>query len=96
MWLGGYVGTGGKYRHLNDLLHMNLKKVEMCDGVTDPRMLPSFSFSFSFFFSAQWDAINEMDEYFSPIHTYQVCNVLSGADCFIRINYQKTISLWSQ
>uniref|UniRef100_A0A3Q0QQL0 Ephrin type-A receptor 8 n=1 Tax=Amphilophus citrinellus TaxID=61819 RepID=A0A3Q0QQL0_AMPCI len=26
---------------------------------------------------AQWDAINEMDEYFSPIHTYQVCNVMS-------------------
>ncbi|KAK1799882.1 hypothetical protein P4O66_006115 [Electrophorus voltai] len=25
----------------------------------------------------QWDAINEMDEYFSPIHTYQVCNVMS-------------------
>ncbi|KAF3689337.1 Ephrin type-A receptor 8 [Channa argus] len=26
---------------------------------------------------AEWDAINEMDEYFSPIHTYQVCNVMS-------------------
>lgn len=25
----------------------------------------------------QWDAVNEMDEYFSPIHTYQVCNVMS-------------------
>uniref|UniRef100_A0A3Q3FNK7 Ephrin type-A receptor 8 n=1 Tax=Kryptolebias marmoratus TaxID=37003 RepID=A0A3Q3FNK7_KRYMA len=25
----------------------------------------------------QWDAINEMDEYFTPIHTYQVCNVMS-------------------
>ncbi|TKS71053.1 Ephrin type-A receptor 8 [Collichthys lucidus] len=25
----------------------------------------------------EWDAINEMDEYFSPIHTYQVCNVMS-------------------
>ncbi|XP_066529328.1 ephrin type-A receptor 8 [Hoplias malabaricus] len=25
-----------------------------------------------------WDAINEMDEYFSPIHTYQVCNVMSA------------------
>ncbi|XP_078804208.1 ephrin type-A receptor 8 isoform X7 [Oryzias latipes] len=24
-----------------------------------------------------WDAINEMDEYFTPIHTYQVCNVMS-------------------
>uniref|UniRef100_A0A8C8D638 Ephrin type-A receptor 7 n=1 Tax=Oncorhynchus tshawytscha TaxID=74940 RepID=A0A8C8D638_ONCTS len=24
-----------------------------------------------------WDSINEMDEYFSPIHTYQVCNVMS-------------------
>ncbi|XP_030220469.1 ephrin type-A receptor 8 isoform X1 [Gadus morhua] len=24
-----------------------------------------------------WDAINEMDEYFAPIHTYQVCNVMS-------------------
>lgn len=31
--------------------------------------------SSSFFW--QWDAINEMDEYFSPIHTYQVCNVMS-------------------
>lgn len=31
-----------------------------------------FLFSFSFFLSAQWDAINEMDEYFTPIHTYQV------------------------
>lgn len=28
--------------------------------------------SFFFFLSAQWDAINEMDEYFTPIHTYQV------------------------
>lgn len=27
------------------------------------------------FLSAQWDAINEMDEYFTPIHTYQVSNV---------------------
>lgn len=25
---------------------------------------------------AQWDAINEMDEYYSPIHTYQVCNYM--------------------
>lgn len=24
----------------------------------------------------QWDSINEMDEFFSPIHTYQVCNVM--------------------
>ncbi|XP_056292788.1 ephrin type-A receptor 8 [Pseudoliparis swirei] len=24
-----------------------------------------------------WDAINEMDEFFTPIHTYQVCNVMS-------------------
>uniref|UniRef100_A0A3B4A533 Ephrin type-A receptor 8 n=1 Tax=Periophthalmus magnuspinnatus TaxID=409849 RepID=A0A3B4A533_9GOBI len=24
-----------------------------------------------------WDSINEMDEYFAPIHTYQVCNVMS-------------------
>ncbi|KAM8867610.1 ephrin type-A receptor 8 isoform 1-T1 [Synchiropus picturatus] len=24
-----------------------------------------------------WDAINEMDEYFTSIHTYQVCNVMS-------------------
>ncbi|XP_053723271.1 ephrin type-A receptor 8 isoform X3 [Synchiropus splendidus] len=24
-----------------------------------------------------WDAINEMDEYFTAIHTYQVCNVMS-------------------
>uniref|UniRef100_A0A3B5LJU9 receptor protein-tyrosine kinase n=1 Tax=Xiphophorus couchianus TaxID=32473 RepID=A0A3B5LJU9_9TELE len=33
-------------------------------------------FSLSFLF-LQWDAINEMDEYFTPIHTYQVCNVMS-------------------
>uniref|UniRef100_A0A7M4G0F8 Ephrin type-A receptor 7 n=1 Tax=Crocodylus porosus TaxID=8502 RepID=A0A7M4G0F8_CROPO len=25
----------------------------------------------------QWDSINEMDEFFSPIHTYQVCNVMT-------------------
>ncbi|TNN79644.1 Ephrin type-A receptor 5 [Liparis tanakae] len=25
----------------------------------------------------EWDAINEMDEFFTPIHTYQVCNVMS-------------------
>ncbi|XP_050787147.1 ephrin type-A receptor 8 isoform X2 [Gopherus flavomarginatus] len=24
-----------------------------------------------------WDSINEMDEFFSPIHTYQVCNVMT-------------------
>ncbi|XP_031817398.1 ephrin type-A receptor 8 [Sarcophilus harrisii] len=24
-----------------------------------------------------WDSINEVDEFFSPIHTYQVCNVMS-------------------
>nr|XP_060615118.1 ephrin type-A receptor 8-like [Anolis sagrei ordinatus] len=24
-----------------------------------------------------WDSINEMDEFFNPIHTYQVCNVMS-------------------
>lgn len=27
--------------------------------------------------SAQWDSINEVDESFRPIHTYQVCNVMS-------------------
>lgn len=30
------------------------------------------TFLLSLFLSAQWDAINEMDEYFTPIHTYQV------------------------
>ncbi|CAH2318598.1 ephrin type-A receptor 8-like [Pelobates cultripes] len=25
-----------------------------------------------------WDSINEMDEFFSPIHTYQVCNVMTA------------------
>lgn len=25
----------------------------------------------------QWDSINEVDESFQPIHTYQVCNVMS-------------------
>ncbi|KAK9528501.1 hypothetical protein VZT92_012655 [Zoarces viviparus] len=39
--------------------------------VTDPKNV------FFSLLSAQWDAINEMDEYFSPIHTYQVCNVMS-------------------
>ncbi|XP_074977095.1 ephrin type-A receptor 8 isoform X3 [Caretta caretta] len=24
-----------------------------------------------------WDSINEMDEFFTPIHTYQVCNVMT-------------------
>lgn len=38
----------------------------------------SLSLFLSLSLSAQWDAINEMDEYFSPIHTYQVCNVLSA------------------
>uniref|UniRef100_A0A4W6FKJ2 receptor protein-tyrosine kinase n=1 Tax=Lates calcarifer TaxID=8187 RepID=A0A4W6FKJ2_LATCA len=47
-----------------------MKNLDTCKHVTDPGMFPSLSFS------AQWDAINEMDEYFSPIHTYQVCNVL--------------------
>ncbi|XP_044308812.1 ephrin type-A receptor 8-like, partial [Varanus komodoensis] len=27
--------------------------------------------------SHQWDSINEMDEFFNPIHTYQVCNVMT-------------------
>lgn len=49
------------------------KNAETCEHVTDPRMfLPLF-----FFLFAQWDAINEMDEYFTPIHTYQVCIVLT-------------------
>uniref|UniRef100_A0A3Q4HIQ6 Ephrin type-A receptor 8 n=1 Tax=Neolamprologus brichardi TaxID=32507 RepID=A0A3Q4HIQ6_NEOBR len=39
----------------------------------DPRMFASLSCALF----PQWDAINEMDEYFSPIHTYQVCNVMS-------------------
>lgn len=47
------------------------KNAKTCEHVTDPRMLlPRFFFVF-----AQWDAINEMDEYFTPIHTYQVCIV---------------------
>ncbi|KAM6434516.1 ephrin type-A receptor 8 isoform 2-T2 [Liasis olivaceus] len=25
-----------------------------------------------------WDSINEMDEFFQPIHTYQVCNVMTA------------------
>lgn len=50
---------------------MNLKILEACEHVTHTRMFPCV------FVSAQWDAINEMDEYFSPIHTYQVCNVVS-------------------
>lgn len=57
---------------------MNLKNIETkWEPATDPS---TFSLSPSLpplSFSAQWDAINEMDEYFSPIHTYQVSNVLS-------------------
>ncbi|XP_051769121.1 ephrin type-A receptor 8 isoform X4 [Ctenopharyngodon idella] len=35
-----------------------------------------------------WDAINEMDEYFSPIHTYQVCNVMSPSqNNWLRTNW---------
>uniref|UniRef100_W5K7M8 Ephrin type-A receptor 8 n=1 Tax=Astyanax mexicanus TaxID=7994 RepID=W5K7M8_ASTMX len=35
-----------------------------------------------------WDAINEMDEYFSPIHTYQVCNVMSpNQNNWLRTNW---------
>uniref|UniRef100_A0A8C1SGS9 Ephrin type-A receptor 7 n=1 Tax=Cyprinus carpio TaxID=7962 RepID=A0A8C1SGS9_CYPCA len=37
---------------------------------------------------ATWDAINEMDEYFSPIHTYQVCNVMSPSqNNWLRTNW---------
>ncbi|TRY98857.1 hypothetical protein DNTS_007803, partial [Danionella cerebrum] len=40
------------------------------------------------FFPLQWDAINEMDEYFSPIHTYQVCNVMSPSqNNWLRTNW---------
>lgn len=46
---------------------MNLKIVATWDKVTN-------SLPLSFY--AQWDAINEMDEYYSPIHTYQVCNYM--------------------
>uniref|UniRef100_A0AAR2LJV7 Ephrin type-A receptor 7 n=1 Tax=Pygocentrus nattereri TaxID=42514 RepID=A0AAR2LJV7_PYGNA len=36
----------------------------------------------------KWDAINEMDEYFSPIHTYQVCNVMSpNQNNWLRTNW---------
>uniref|UniRef100_A0A672QQX5 Ephrin type-A receptor 7 n=1 Tax=Sinocyclocheilus grahami TaxID=75366 RepID=A0A672QQX5_SINGR len=46
-----------------------------------------FYFSFSCF-STSWDAINEMDEYFSPIHTYQVCNVMSPSqNNWLRTNW---------
>ncbi|XP_051967310.1 ephrin type-A receptor 8-like isoform X2 [Xyrauchen texanus] len=35
-----------------------------------------------------WDAINEMDEYFTPIHTYQVCNVMSPSqNNWLRTNW---------
>ncbi|XP_042073276.1 ephrin type-A receptor 8-like [Haplochromis burtoni] len=45
----------------------------MQERLTNLRMFASLSCSLF----PQWDAINEMDEYFSPIHTYQVCNVMS-------------------
>lgn len=56
---------------------MNLKNVDTCEHVTDPGMFSPLSLALSLSLFAQWDAINEMDEYFSPIHTYQVCNILS-------------------
>uniref|UniRef100_A0AAR2LIT6 Ephrin type-A receptor 8 n=1 Tax=Pygocentrus nattereri TaxID=42514 RepID=A0AAR2LIT6_PYGNA len=44
--------------------------------------------SFPCVFFSQWDAINEMDEYFSPIHTYQVCNVMSpNQNNWLRTNW---------
>lgn len=49
------------------------KNAETCEHVTDLRTPPPPFF----FVFAQWDAINEMDEYFTPIHTYQVCIVLT-------------------
>lgn len=52
------------------------KNEETCEHVTEPRTFLSLSF-FLYSLSAQWDAINEMDEYFTPIHTYQVCIVLT-------------------
>uniref|UniRef100_A0A8C9TLC2 Ephrin type-A receptor 8 n=1 Tax=Scleropages formosus TaxID=113540 RepID=A0A8C9TLC2_SCLFO len=54
-------------------------------------MFLSFSISQLCFFPlllSQWDAINEMDEYFSPIHTYQVCNVMSpNQNNWLRTNW---------
>uniref|UniRef100_A0A8B9FFS6 receptor protein-tyrosine kinase n=1 Tax=Amazona collaria TaxID=241587 RepID=A0A8B9FFS6_9PSIT len=36
----------------------------------------------------QWDSINEMDEFFSPIHTYQVCNVMTpNQNNWLRTNW---------
>ncbi|NXW04750.1 EPHA8 protein, partial [Fregetta grallaria] len=35
-----------------------------------------------------WDSINEMDEFFSPIHTYQVCNVMTpNQNNWLRTNW---------
>ncbi|XP_072011550.1 ephrin type-A receptor 8 isoform X1 [Engystomops pustulosus] len=35
-----------------------------------------------------WDSINEMDEFYSPIHTYQVCNVMSpNQNNWLRTNW---------
>ncbi|KAE8600125.1 hypothetical protein XENTR_v10013085 [Xenopus tropicalis] len=35
-----------------------------------------------------WDSISEMDEFFSPIHTYQVCNVMSpNQNNWLRTNW---------
>ncbi|XP_077116635.1 ephrin type-A receptor 8 isoform X2 [Ranitomeya variabilis] len=35
-----------------------------------------------------WDSINEMDEFFSPIHTYQVCNVMApNQNNWLRTNW---------
>uniref|UniRef100_A0A670ZN39 receptor protein-tyrosine kinase n=1 Tax=Pseudonaja textilis TaxID=8673 RepID=A0A670ZN39_PSETE len=36
------------------------------------------SLSLSLSLSPSWDSINEMDQFFQPIHTYQVCNVMTA------------------
>uniref|UniRef100_A0A8C5X7N8 receptor protein-tyrosine kinase n=1 Tax=Malurus cyaneus samueli TaxID=2593467 RepID=A0A8C5X7N8_9PASS len=59
-------------------------------GLTEPTALtnPNPLAVTSFLSVLQWDSINEMDEFFSPIHTYQVCNVMTpNQNNWLRTNW---------
>ncbi len=64
------LGVNGTLQADNHVGNIAAYEFEICEDV-------NVFLSLSFSLSAQWDAINEMDEYFTPIHTYQVCNVVS-------------------
>ena len=48
--------------------------VRMACGKRGPAAASRFSWLWSL--CPQWDSINEVDESFRPIHTYQVCKVM--------------------